>query len=335
MIWLTLRRFRFELITFTLALAALIAWLVLDGLQRHAMFDVPYFGGVSVAVCARQAAPPTPGSSCDTVMSGFLDQVNGSAGWFSVSHAIGYALALMPALVGTLLGAPLLARDLERGTFRLVWTQGRTRSAWLIESIVTMALATIAFVGVTTLAVMWWRAPVDAINGRFQGGFGVEGVAPIAYALFALALGIALGVIMRSSAPAIVMSLVVYVLVGIPIGGLRAHYLAPRTLTSASAAAMPVNGPGIRDWRLASGFVDASGHLVSQNTINTVCGTGDPTIAGNATSACIHAHGWLYQVTWQPESRFWLFQGIESAIFLALALLLVALTVWWVTTRLA
>jgi hypothetical protein len=69
--------------------------------------------------------------------------------------------------------------------------------------------------------------------------------------------------------------------------------------------------------------------------INAVCGANDPTTAGNPTSDCVHAHGWLYAVTWQPDSRFWAFQGIESAIFLVLAVALLALAVWRVRTRLS
>jgi hypothetical protein len=40
-------------------------------------------------------------------------------------------------------------------------------------------------------------------------------------------------------------------------------------------------------------------------------------------------------VTYQPASRFWAFQGIETAIFIALGLLLVGLCFWWVRHRLA
>ena len=37
----------------------------------------------------------------------------------------------------------------------------------------------------------------------------------------------------------------------------------------------------------------------------------------------------------QPENRFWLFQGIESAIFFGLAAALLALAFWWVRTRIS
>jgi hypothetical protein len=55
---------------------------------------------------------------------------------------------------------------------------------------------------------------------------------------------------------------------------------------------------------------------------------------GSSYTACVHAHGWLSTIIWQPASRYWLFQGIESGALVALALLLLALTLWWVRRRL-
>jgi hypothetical protein len=38
---------------------------------------------------------------------------------------------------------------------------------------------------------------------------------------------------------------------------------------------------------------------------------------------------------YQPVDRFWMFQGIEAVIFVALALALLALTLWWMRQRIA
>lgn len=40
-------------------------------------------------------------------------------------------------------------------------------------------------------------------------------------------------------------------------------------------------------------------------------------------------------VTYQPASRYWAFQGLETAVFIALALVLAGLSFWWVRRRLA
>jgi hypothetical protein len=37
---------------------------------------------------------------------------------------------------------------------------------------------------------------------------------------------------------------------------------------------------------------------------------------------------------YEPASRYWVFQGIETALFVALAALLLFASVWWVRRRL-
>jgi hypothetical protein len=49
--------------------------------------------------------------------------------------------------------------------------------------------------------------------------------------------------------------------------------------------------------------------------------------------ACMRAHHIYNLAIYQPASRFWLLQGIETAIFGALAVALTAFTVWWVRHR--
>jgi hypothetical protein len=52
-----------------------------------------------------------------------------------------------------------------------------------------------------------------------------------------------------------------------------------------------------------------------------------------ADSALARAAGSVFH--YQPADRFWPFQGIESATFLALALALLVAAIWWVRARIA
>ena len=45
------------------------------------------------------------------------------------------------------------------------------------------------------------------------------------------------------------------------------------------------------------------------------------------------AHGYRGYLTYQPANRFWAFQGIETAIFLALAAALLGVTFWVLKRR--
>jgi hypothetical protein len=78
--------------------------------------------------------------------------------------------------------------------------------------------------------------------------------------------------------------------------------------------------------------MDAAGRHVSDQHVLGVCGTQGAT---KAITQCIHTHGWHRYLMYQPADRFWLFQGIESAIFFALAAALLVLSVYWIRRRIA
>ena len=49
---------------------------------------------------------------------------------YSSMMFIGILLLLLPLLIGLFWGAPLVSREVEHGTHRLVWTQGVSRRRW-------------------------------------------------------------------------------------------------------------------------------------------------------------------------------------------------------------
>jgi hypothetical protein len=80
-------------------------------------------------------------------------------------------------------------------------------------------------------------------------------------------------------------------------------------------------------WMLSSGAVNAVGQPVS--TIPAPCGSPS---AGKGASpnagACMASRGIREDITYQPASRYWAFQWIETGIFLALALALAGFCFW-------
>jgi len=76
--------------------------------------------------------------------------------------------------------------------------------------------------------------------------------------------------------------------------------------------------------------------ITPQDVINRTC---PPKVASNgvtnALTPCLQHHHWAYNVfIFQPASRFWPFQIMESAIYLGMAAVLLAITVWSIRTRL-
>jgi hypothetical protein len=106
-------------------------------------------------------------------------------------------------------------------------------------------------------------------------------------------------------------------------------------------------------WRLSSHFVTASGHRPTAAQLAAFLrqhcpGIGPPPAAppqGHALAsgaggpqafeACRQQAAKVFHlfVTYQPAGRYWTFQWLETAIFVALALLAAAGCFWWVTRR--
>ncbi|MFC4121846.1 transporter [Nonomuraea zeae] len=350
MIWLTWRQFRVQAVTVFALLAVLAALLVLAGR--------PLLGS---------AGPMT--TADDTLYDACL--------------AAGYGL---PALIGVFWGAPLVTRELETGTHRLVWNQGVTRTRWLAVKLAVTGLAAVAASGLLSLAVTWWAGPVDAagrpavilVDLTAPGAasdaasfaarlsplvFGARGVVPVGYAAFAFVLGVAAGILLRRTVPAMAATLVVYAAVQAALPFAVRPYVLPAaqetvTITVANVSKLGVDDSGdLADlavagprgaWVLANETLDASGHVTRPPSWLAGCmfqpqreltirPGAEPAFHPTVREECftkLAAQGYRQQVTYQPAGRFWALQWIETAIFLLLTALLTWLCLRWTRHRL-
>jgi hypothetical protein len=245
-----------------------------------------------------------------------------------ISNALPWPVNLFPALLAMFVGAPLVARELEHGTFRSVWTQSVTRLRWLAVKLGYVLGGCILASVVLTILLTWWYTPYTQLLGAFNTAFfNIEGLAPIARMIFAFALAVCAGAALRRTIPAMFVTLITYTALGLAIQlVLRPNYLPPITLTGADALLPRAQN----NWVLDSGVRNASHHIVAPSQVVQACGS-----AGPEATTCIHAHGWTEFLTYQPADRYWLFQGIEAAIFLALAGGCVAIMFWWIKRRAA
>jgi hypothetical protein len=239
-----------------------------------------------------------------------------------------------PLLFGLFWGAPLVSKELEDGTHNLVWTQGVTRRHWLDTNVAWCLAAAAVWGAVISLSVLWWRGPENALGSRFDA-FDQQGFTPIAYAVFAVALGIAVGSLFRRVLPAIATTLAAFALVRVAVGVyLRPHYMTPVVTTSSLSG--PGSTPPAGSWLISQGLVGPHGHLVPgglvPDDLPAACRAGLSVDKGGLVS-CLSSHGFSNAFTIQPAGRFWEFQGIESALFLVLAGGLLALAYWRVLSR--
>jgi hypothetical protein len=52
-----------------------------------------------------------------------------------------------------------------------------------------------------------------------------------------------------------------------------------------------------------------------------------------AYEQCVTRHGFQDKYMYQPADRFWLFQAIESGIYILMSIILLTLTFWWTKYR--
>jgi hypothetical protein len=240
---------------------------------------------------------------------------------------------IVPLLFGLFWGSPLLSKEFEDGTHNLAWTQAISRRRWLRANIGWSLLAAALWGAALAALVNYWRVPENALDSRFSH-FDIQGIVPVAYALFAVALGIAVGSVIRRVLPSLAATLGVFVALRVAIGVyLRPHYMTPITKL------FPLYGPQAppqNAWNLSSSFVNGQGQVLGDrfnlNDVPAACRSqvlGGKGIRGQ----CLADHGFHQLFTYQPDSRFWAFQGIEAGIFVVLAVALVGFTMWWVLRR--
>ena len=110
--------------------------------------------------------------------------------------------------------------------------QSITRKRWLAVKTGWMLLAAAVWGGVISALVTWWSGPDNALHlDAFNPGrFDIMGIVPVAYALFAMALGITAGALLRRTLPAMAVTLAGFIAVRAVIAlWLRPHYMSAVT----------------------------------------------------------------------------------------------------------
>ncbi len=233
-----------------------------------------------------------------------------------------------PALFGLFWGAPLVAREIEEGTQQLAWTQGVTRRRWLSAKVGAVLGAAALWGAAISALVTWWSGPVNALHQyRFNlGHFDSQGLVPVGYAVFAVALGITAGVVLRRVLPALATTLAAFVAVRFAVDyGLRQRYMSPATMSTP----LRPEGPALLHgsaWVISTGIVGPSGQPVGAMRLSPASAPAPCRGLfgqGGAMARCMAAQGYHFAVQYQPASRFWAFQGIELTIYLVMAAALV------------
>jgi hypothetical protein len=302
MIWVSWRQHRSEALGCLAVLAGLAIYAILVGTSMRTAFSSD---GLTGCLASSRGAVGCP-NAVMTFTNEFGSEVN--IAFWSVA-------LIVPGLIGVLVGAPLIARELEYGTWRLAWSQSVPRARWLAVKLALVTVGLVIVGAAMTAVITWYRAPMDRLTGHFQHNiYDFEGLVPTAYILCAFGFAVLAGLLIRRSIPAMIAAFLPWLAIRLVIEFVfRSSFLTPLTIAcSATPGHCSGSGNGNGGYGI-SAIPPATGHI------------GD-WVLGPSDSG-----GWLYQ----PADRFWAFQGIEAGIFVALAAAALGTAVWLLHRRAA
>ncbi len=308
-------------------------------------------GGAAVLVVLLAATGPHLASMSRTDGSGFLNDLSGL---YSGLYLFGtLSVLVLPALIGMFWGAPLVARELDTGTYRLAWTM-TSRPRWLAAKLGLTGLAAVVLAGLLSLAVTWWAGPIDTAIANRDGQpgpgifvlprlsaevFGGRGIVPFGYAAFAFMLGVTIGTLVRRTLPAMAVLLVAFIVTQVVMTTeVRPRLFSPVNSTVAITATnltfIGINGnvtvavPEPGAWVTSQHTVNAAGQPVKAPSWILNCPGASPGHQDQACYARLARLGYRQQVSYQPASRFWPLQATETGIYLALAAAVTGVCTW-------
>jgi uncharacterized protein YneF (UPF0154 family) len=331
MAWVTWRQHRSALGGVALLLGGLALYLWRTGIQMHH------------AYATATACHPATSYTCQNMV------INFDTAYGATADTIATLLLAVPALIGAFAGAPVLARELETGTFRYAWTLGVGRRRWTLAKLVPLAIAAAAGTAAFSLLFSWYYRPFFADGSNIPLDprlFDLYWVAFAAWTLAAFAIGALAGMLIRRVVPAIAATLAAYAGLTLAAGlYLQQRYMTP--LLGRNLFNPPVAAWIIRGWWTKGGTTISQSGMdqiingmsrqimpvilpknVNENDIKFYKGTANSQVLNYLTR-----HGYTQWTSYQPGSRFWPFQWIEGGWLFALAVLLIAATVWLVGRR--
>ncbi|MGH3156185.1 MAG: ABC transporter permease subunit, partial [Streptosporangiaceae bacterium] len=288
-VWVTWRQHRATLAGVAALLGVLALYLWFTGLQVHHAYAT-YCHPASSLACT----------------------INFTGRYAATVNVMRVLLQAVPALIGAFVGAPLLAREMETGTFRYAWTQGIGRWRWTLAKLVPLAVVVSVSAWAFSVLFSWYLQPFSAAGYSIPFAtdvFDLREVAFTGWTMAAFAIGALAGALIRRVVPAIAATLAVYA--GLALATalyLREHYMTP-LLTSR------LNLPGsawiVNQWYTKDGkyaFSTRGSQMIS--ALQRACPSygGPRAVSSGSPQQCLSQHGYTWWASYQPGSRFWPFQ---------------------------
>ncbi|HEX6523419.1 MAG TPA: ABC transporter permease subunit [Streptosporangiaceae bacterium] len=295
MIWVTWRQHRVQALICLAVLCAVATYAIGAGIwMRHT------FTADGIPPCLARSG----GAGCSTAITSFVGKFNQGVAMIS-----NVPLLIVPGLLGIVVGATLLGQELERGTWRLAWSQTVPRNNWLVTKLGLVTGGLVAFGVAVTVVMTWYHQPLDQVTARLQPIPGsAEGLTFTTSLLCAFGLAVLAGLLLRNT-----------------IGAMVTAYVAweiPTTVVTLLDGPIRFPPPVTVRLECHAGCPGASVRSVPPVTRHL----------GDYVMSIARSGGQLV-VTYQPASRFWLVQLIGGGIYLFIAVTALGVALWLLHRR--
>jgi hypothetical protein len=297
-----LRLQRFEILAslvagIVLAGSALLVWFRLTSLHVEGGC-FPYVAGLA------GFAPCTPGR--DAALSAFNDINNSDA------NAVMLAMAVLPLLIGTVLGVGVVAPEIDGGTAPSMWVLARSRPRWLWGRMLPSLVAAAAVLALLAVAsqVLWLaREPYLPNPWLNFDDASLHGQILVAKGLAAYGVALAIGAMLGRTLPAVILATAV-IWIGLAGTGTVARSLwmgteAPNHIVAADPNGDVLAYPG--GYIRGGGLRTADGRVITYEEANGLVPAGE-----QDPDAWVTSH--LTQVYWGvPGDLFPAWDAAETA----------------------
>ncbi|MGX2995618.1 ABC transporter permease [Streptomyces sp. JNUCC 64] len=245
-----------------------------------------------------------------------------AASWYRLLGTEMDGWIFAPVLLGALFAAgPLIARELEAGTFRLAWTQAETPRSWLTGRLVLAAVVA-TVVGVVSVGLFRFvRATSTETLWAWSQEYTFPALGPVlvSYLVLGVAVGALAGLVLRRVLPAMAATTVLTGGCLVAFHQVRMYLWPSKSVEWALSDKQQWPMPGhahVIDY----GLLKSSGERLARDfqpcdALRFGSKGGD-----KAYEACLADRGITGRwADYHPQSHFWPLQLVETALVLAVA----------------
>ncbi|MGH3277709.1 MAG: hypothetical protein ACRDNW_01040 [Trebonia sp.] len=296
MIWVTWRQQRAQAIGMLVLLAIIGIYALVLGLAMRSSFN-----SADLGTCLARNG----GAGCAVTINSFIKKFSGP-----LSLPVSILVFVIPGYLGAVVGAPLLGQELERGTWRLAWSQTLPRRRWLAVKLALITGVLVVFAVAVTLLLTWSRSPLDRVGTRLQPQpFNFEGIVLPCALLCGFGLALLAGLLLRNT-----------------IGAMIAGYIAWEIpfVMSLLLLAGPIH------IFAASKTIQCHGNACATASV----GSSPPVTGqlGDQVLGIVHSGSHL-TVNYLPAGAFWPLQFVIGGMYLAIAAAAIGATLWLLRRR--